>query len=208
MTPGRTYTENLEAFRQFIVDKVNSSKEDHERLFNECIAQMGNEAMRNEVSRYYQDSKKGGFFRNEEKLLVDALITLYKINYSAITGEEFANRLTSDPNFKKYVASIEAKNLLSGTKIYSTEVAAKEAKQLSEVIEHQRSEIKVLKADKNIISEKLEAVNRRLNNLVANLKAKLGLADDKINELMQEPEQKAKIQEQQKQDQKRTGHKL
>jgi hypothetical protein len=187
----KTHTENIEYFRKYIVERSNTPKENTETVFKKWHDQVTNTEMSAEMLRYHNETKNPGFFTGsskKEKQLEDALINLYRINYTKVTNAEFAKTLTQSVDFRKYIANIEAKNLLSGTSIYSGEVAALEAKQMRESLQSVTNELTETKSS-------LTKLTFKFNNIVSHLKHTFGVADDKILEYSSKAAEKIEANE-------------
>ncbi len=176
-----SYTENVQFFRDFIVQRaMEPDKRDHERLFENSFNQVTNPDMQRIMNKYHNDSSNAGVFTNKENLLTKTMIELYRVNYIPFTGEAFADKLTSDPKFKDWVKD-EAKNLLSGTTIYSTQVASMELKGLRGSLAIQHGEIQELNTKNERLAGSVATLTNKLSNLVSNLKNVLGLSGQAID---------------------------
>ncbi|MFZ1806375.1 MAG: hypothetical protein WAU36_04090 [Cyclobacteriaceae bacterium] len=181
----KTHRENFNAFLSYVASSVGKEKQDRDRIYKEHLNAMTVPSMKQEMITYHEKISKGGMFTNKKSILEDSLLMMHYHEAFGITkSSQFAEALKSDSNFKKFTIADEAKNLLSGSKLYSYVVSAEESKQLRETILIQDKEITHLATQKNELSSKLDRVNKALTNLVTNLKVKLGFSEEKINELM------------------------
>lgn len=181
----KTHRENFNTFLSYVASGVGKDKAEKERVYKEHLGLMTVPAMKNEMVSYHERVSKAGMLSNKQGMLEDTLLMMHYHEALGVTkSTQFAETLKADANFKKFTIADEAKNLLSGSKLYSMEVSAKEAKDLRETIIGQDKQITQLSSKNNELGTKLEKVNRALTNLVTNLKQKLGFTEEKINDLM------------------------
>lgn len=190
----KTHRENFNTFLSYVSTSVGKDKEERERIYRTHLEAMTVPDMKSEMIAYHEKSAKGGLFQKKQGTLEDTLLMMhYHEAFGVTKSKQFADALKGDVNFKKFTIAEEAKNLLSGSKLYSMEVSAKESQQLRETIVSQDKEITQLSSQKVDLSTKLEKVNKALTNLVTNLKVKLGFSEEKINDLMNVPPEKEKV---------------
>ncbi|NOS92270.1 MAG: hypothetical protein HOP30_10140 [Cyclobacteriaceae bacterium] len=182
---GLTHGENFELVRLFVSSRANEAdKSLHENMFKNHLSKITNPDYREEFIKYYKESQNAGglFGKSQEAVLMKSLTNLYKLHYAEGTDIKFAERIVQENGFK-IIIQIEAKNLLSGTRSYSTEVAAKEAGKLRDTINglgKLNSELKIDNREKTL---QLEKTTRSLSNLVDNLRGLFGLKPESIEKM-------------------------
>lgn len=192
----KTHRENFNTFLSYVASSVGKDKADKERVYKEHLNMMTVPAMKNEMIAYHDKASKAGMFSNKQTTLEDSLLMMHYHEALGVTkSTQFAETLKGDSNFKKFTIADEAKNLLSGSKLYSIEVSAREAKDLRETIVSQDKQITQLTSKNNDLGTKLDKVNKALTNLVTNLKQKLGFSEEKINDLMNTAPEKSQTNE-------------
>jgi len=192
----KTHRENFNTFLSYVASGVGKDKSEKERIFKEHLGMMTVPAMKNEMVSYHDKISKAGMLSNKQGMLEDTLLMMHYHEALGVTkSTQFAETLKADTNFKKFTIADEAKNLLSGSKLYSMEVSAREAKDLRETIVGQDKQITQLTTKNNELGTKLDKVNKALTNLVTNLKQKLGFSEDKINDLMNTTPEKGQVNE-------------
>jgi len=167
-TKNLTFSENLQIFRNYVVDRVNS-QDPPEKIFQRHQDQLTMEPFKVELSKYHTNSDKGFFKSSKVGTLTESLTKLYSIQLQDLAKEspEFTNRILKDR-----AASIqdEAKNLLSGTTFFSVELAVRE--------------IRKVRIENNQLKSLNEKLNTALSNLAANVKAKFGLKDKELDTML------------------------
>lgn len=192
----KTHRENFNTFLSYVASSVGKDKAEREREYTKHLDMMTVPAMKNEMIAYHKKASKAGMFSNKQGMLEDTLLMMHYHEALGVTkSTQFAETLKADTNFKKFTIADEAKNLLSGSKLYSMEVSAREAKDLRETIVGQDKQITQLTTKNNELGTKLDKVNKALTNLVTNLKQKLGFSEEKINDLMNTTPEKNQVNE-------------
>lgn len=192
----KTHRENFNTFLSYVASSVGKDKVEKERVYKEHLSMMTVPNMKSEMIAYHEKASKAGMFSNKQGVLEDTLLMMHYHEAIGVTkSTQFAETLKADSNFKKFTIADEAKNLLSGSKLYSMVVSAQEAKDLRETIVIQDREITHLSTKNNELGTKLEKINKALTNLVTNLKQKLGFSEEKINDLMNTAPEKSQTNE-------------
>ncbi len=166
---NKSFSENLQSFRGYVVDRVNSQLPP-EKILQQRLDEMTNPDFKQILSEYHKQYETG-FFKASKRLplLTENLGKLYKLQLKDISKDspEFVDRILKD---RLPSITDEAKNLLSGTTFYSLDLATQEVKKLR--IEN--SQVKSLNA----------SLNSGLQNLISNIKVRFGLKEPEIDEMM------------------------
>lgn len=181
-----THMENFEIVRLFVAERANQpDKNAHEPMFRNHLSKVTDPQYREEFLKYYKASlNAGGLFGKSQRAILEKTLTnLYKLHYTHNTkSKEFADRIVEEKGFK-IVINNEARNLLSGSRSYSTEAAAQEAATLRETIQALGKENQFLEKDNKEKGIELEKTNRSLANLMDNVRGLFGIGKENVEKM-------------------------
>ena len=208
-SPEKTFTEQIDSIRQYVIDKVNFPNEDKNKIYDRYRKDVDHPELQASFNAYHQASTQGGLkgtFTNQHKLLSKHLAEFDVIATTAKLGDRnLAERFRDD---MKTHYKFDAQQLLNGNKLGYNDYSVAEARQLRNDLEKSNSQLKQVSGEFTKLKEKFSVVIKHYNNIISNLKGK-GYSEEQINDLHKDPPKEKQLdrgQENQKPKDKGLSH--
>jgi hypothetical protein len=198
-----TFTEDMHYFCMYAADRTKVEPHGRQTLLEEHKGHIQHPRLKEILDSYHAkaeslEAKPGSTLKalfdkgkdhKSKELLKDHLIQCHAVYLEDVVGKDHASRYlkTEGISGKNGFIELQTQTLLSGSTLYSSEVAAKELQSLREVIRTKALQVEKLTEHNKELSSKLQVTKGLLANFAQNVKNTLGLGDDKLNDLINMP---------------------
>ena len=184
---SESYSEQLNTFKQFVVDKSNLEKGDNKALeasLTSVLEKITDKDLKVITKQYAAESFKAGMFKSQDKILENSLKEFYiKINEHLTKDREFSIKIVNEPGVLKQI-KMEAHTLNKGDLNYGNEIAAKEVSNYRSALIKADKQVRSLQDETSFLRGKVNRLNATITTILTNVKETFKIDNSDLKKLV------------------------